>query len=269
MRPGPELTLFRRKTGLYRKTRTWSHHSPEGISKCNAFILVHNPSQVKATQPYVFEGNRFISVHNPLQSTNTLLSGPKAKQRLTQFREPLPENQVQSKPQNLSGPQKKNKPRQKKIIKGPTPFWLSSVCSQQLSSLRHTASPEAPQKDQINYSKHRLIPGAWTLCSLQDQRKLSASWRGCSASSKGQTQRLRFAEEETNLAANKYAICAIYILSVSLDAHTKVNGPYPAKDKVIARVPVSSSLARLQAELGGRRGVEAWQHHVVFPHKQQ
>lgn len=79
MRSGPELTQFRRETGLYRKTRTWSHHSPDGISKCNAFILVHNPSQVKATQPCVVKGNCFISVHEPLQSTNTLLSGPKAK----------------------------------------------------------------------------------------------------------------------------------------------------------------------------------------------
>lgn len=98
MKPGPELTLFRRGTDLYKKTRTWSHHSPEGISKCNAFILVHNPSQVKATQPCVFKGNCFISVHKPLQSTNTLLSGPKAKRWLIQFREPLPENWVQSKP---------------------------------------------------------------------------------------------------------------------------------------------------------------------------
>ena len=162
----------------------------------------------------------------------------------------------------------KNKPRQK-LIKGPTPFQLSSVCSQQLSSLRHRASPEAPQKDQINYSKHRLIPGAWTLCSLQDQCEPSASWRARSASSKGQTQRLRFAEEEINLAANKYAICAIYILSISLDAHTKVNGPYSAKHKVIAHIHVNGSLACLGAEPGGRWGADAWQHHVVFPHKKQ
>lgn len=103
---------------------------------------------------------------------------------------------------------------------------------------------------------------------LQDQRELSASWRARSASSKGQTQRLRFAEEEINLAANKYAICAIYILSISLDAHTKVNGPY-SKHKVIARVHVNGSSARLRAGVGGSRGADAWQHHVVFPHKQQ
>lgn len=47
MRLNPELTVFRRGTGLYRKTRTWSHCSPEEISKRNAFILVHDPSQVK------------------------------------------------------------------------------------------------------------------------------------------------------------------------------------------------------------------------------
>lgn len=162
----------------------------------------------------------------------------------------------------------KNKPR-KKLIEGLTPFRLSSACSQQLSSLHHRASPEAPQKDHINYSKHRLIPGAWTLCLLQDQVEPSASWRACSASSKGQTQRLRFAEEEINLAANKYAICAIYIPSISLDAHTKVNGLYPAKHKVIARIHFNGSLARLRAEPGGRQVADAWQHHAVFPHKQQ
>lgn len=47
MRLNPELTVSRRGTGLYRKTRTWSHCSPEEVSKRNAFILVHNPSQVK------------------------------------------------------------------------------------------------------------------------------------------------------------------------------------------------------------------------------
>lgn len=86
-RPGPALTMPHRGSSLYRKTRTRSHHSPEGISKCSAFISFHSPSQVKETPPCVFKGNCFIFVHKPLQSTNTLLSGPKAKWCLIQFRE--------------------------------------------------------------------------------------------------------------------------------------------------------------------------------------
>lgn len=71
--------VFRRGTGLYRKTRTRSHCSPEEISQRNAFILVHNPSQVKQ-HSHMFLKETVLSLStNLFKSTNTLLLGPKAK----------------------------------------------------------------------------------------------------------------------------------------------------------------------------------------------
>lgn len=73
MSPGPELTWFRRGTGLYRKTRTWSHHSPDGISKCNAFILVHNPPRSKQ-HSRVFLKETVLSLSTNLFKVQTLCS---------------------------------------------------------------------------------------------------------------------------------------------------------------------------------------------------
>lgn len=96
---------------------------------------------------------------------------------------------------------------------------------------------------------------SWHLDSLftPDQCKLSASWRACSASNKGHIQRLRFGEEEINLAANKYTIYAIYILSASPDDHTKVNGPYPAKHSYCTR-SCELKLSSFQSRTGRQRG---------------
>lgn len=154
-------------------------------------------------------------------------------------------------------------PRQKQL-KDKLPFG-SAVCSQQLSSLRHRASPEAPQKDQINYSKHRLIPVDWTLSLFAPGlAELSASWRARPDSSKGQTPRLWFAEEEINLAAHKYTICAIYILPSSLMLMQKLTGH--TRWTLPLHHPCAQQFSSPERRNRREMDSDTWQHCVVFPH---
>lgn len=104
MRPSPALTLFRRGTALYRKVRTWSHGSPEGISKGNAFISVHSSSQVKAS---CFSRKLFYLCPQTSSKHKHSVLRSKSKVMAHSVREPLPEDWVQSKPENLLGPQEK------------------------------------------------------------------------------------------------------------------------------------------------------------------